>query len=244
MKLILFADNKVGIEVLNYLLDNFREDLCTVVTIEENEIYRQAKLNGIQAEVFDKNNNHNEFYSKKFELGVLAWWPLIIKDPLINLPKQGFVNFHPSFLPYNRGKHYNFWALVEQCPFGVSLHKVDAGIDTGDIVSQRLISYNWEDSGETLYKKAQTEIVKLFKSTYPSLRKGEIITKAQDLSKGSFRLSYEIDKVSEIKIDATYTARELLNLIRARTFTGHPGCWFEDINGEKYEVRIQIKRKE
>lgn len=244
MKLILFADNKVGLEVLNYFLGNFREDLYTVVTVEENQIYRQAKLNGIQVEVFEKNSNHNEFYNKEFELGVLAWWPQIIKEPLLSLPQKGFINFHPSFLPYNRGKHYNFWALVEQCPFGVSLHKVDAGIDTGDIVSQQLISYNWEDNGETLYKKAQTEIVDLFKSTYPSLRKGEVSSKTQDLSKGSFRLSSEIDKASEIKLDATYTARQLFNVIRARTFTGHPSCWFEDINGEKYEVRIQIKRKE
>lgn len=244
MKLILFADNKVGLEVLNYLLDNFREDLYTVVTVEENHIYKQAKLNDIQVEVFDKNKNHNEFYNKQFELGVLAWWPQIIKEPLLSLPQKGFINFHPSYLPYNRGKHYNFWALVEQCPFGVSLHRVDAGIDTGGIVSQELISYNWEDNGETLYKKAQTKIVELFKSTYPILRKGEIVSKTQDLSKGSFRLSSEIDKASEIKIDATYTARELFNLIRARTFTGHPSCWFEEINGEEYEVRIQIKRKE
>lgn len=244
MKLILFADNKVGLEVLNYFLSNFKEDLHTVVTVEENQIYKQAKLKGIHVEVFDKNNNHNEFYNMNFELGVLAWWPQIIKEPLLSLPKNGFLNFHPSFLPYNRGKHYNFWALVEQCPFGVSLHKVDAGIDTGDIVSQWPISYSWEDNGETLYKIAQTEIVELFKSTYPSLRKGEIVSKTQDLSKGSFRLGSEIDKASEIKIDAIYTARELFNLMRARTFTGHPSCWFEEINGEKYEVRIQIKRKE
>jgi methionyl-tRNA formyltransferase len=244
MKLILFADNKVGSEVLNYFLGHFREDLYTVVTVEENQIYKQAKLNGLQVEVFDKNNNQNEFYNKKFELGVLAWWPQIIKEPLLSLPQKGFINFHPSFLPYNRGKHYNFWALVEQCPFGVSLHKVDAGIDTGGIVSQRLLSYNWEDNGETLYKKAQTEIVELFKSIYPSLRKGEIASISQDLSKGSFRLSSEIDKASEIKIDDTYIARELLNLIRARTFEGHPSCWFEEIDGEKYEVRIQIKRKD
>lgn len=244
MKLILFADNKVGLEVLNYLLDDFREDLCTVVVVEENEIYRQAKLNGVDVEIFHPSNSSNVFYNKEFELGVLAWWPKIVKEPLLSLPRNGFINFHPSLLPYNRGKHYNFWALVEQCPFGVSLHKVDTGIDTGDIVSQREISYNWEDNGETLYKKAQTEIVKLFERTYPSLRKGEVISKTQDLSKGSFRLSSEIDKASEIKIDAIYTARELFNLIRARTFTGHPSCWFEENNGEKYEVRIQIKRKE
>ena len=143
------ADNKVGLEVLNYFLDNFVEDLYTVVTVEENQIYKQSKLTGIQTEVFDKNI-HNEFYNKSLELGILAWWPQIIKEPLLSLPQNGFINFHPSFLPYNRGKLYNFWALVEQCPFGVSLHKVDSGVDTGEIVSQRQISYNWEDNGETL----------------------------------------------------------------------------------------------
>lgn len=244
MKLILFADNKVGLEVLNYLLSDFKEDLHTVVTLEENQIYRHAKLSGLHVEVFDKDYNNNEFYNMNFELGVLAWWPHIIKKPLLSLPKCGFLNFHPSFLPYNRGKHYNFWALVEQCPFGVTLHKVDAGIDSGDIVSQRAISYSWEDNGESLYSKAQIEIVELFKSTYPNLRKGSVNTQTQDLSKGSFHLSSEIDAASKIEIDATYTARELLNLIRARTFTGYPGCWFEEVNGETYEVRIQIKRKE
>lgn len=244
MKLILFADSKVGLEVLNYLLSDFKEDLHSVVTVEENQIYRQAKLSGLCVKVFDKDYNHNEFYNMNFELGVLAWWPHVIKDPLLSLPKSGFLNFHPSFLPYNRGKHYNFWALVEQCPFGVTLHKVDAGIDTGKIVSQRAISYSWEDNGESLYLKAQIEIVELFKSTYPNLRKGSVITQTQDLSKGSFHLSSEIDAASRIEIDATYAARELLNLIRARTYTGYPSCWFEEVDGKKYEVRIQIKRKE
>jgi methionyl-tRNA formyltransferase len=244
MKIILLADNQVGLEVLNYLLENFREDLCAVVTIDKNEIYEQAKISGIHTETFDCRSNYNDFYNKKFDLGILAWWPKIVKDLLLELPENGFINFHPSFLPYNRGKHYNFWALVEQCPFGVSLHKVDKGIDTGDIVTQKLIDYNWEDNGETLYRKALFEIVELFKLSYPNLRKGEYVAKPQDLSKGSFRLSSEIDIASEIKIDGLYKARELLNLIRARTFKGHPACWFEDNHGEKFEVRIQIKRKE
>lgn len=240
MKLILFADNIVGLEIFNYFLTNFAEDVCKVVTVEENDIYRKAKLNDIQVEVFDRNC---EFYNEDYELGILAWWPLIIKEPLLSLPRNGFVNFHPSYLPYNRGKHYNFWALVEQSPFGVTLHKVDAGIDSGDIVSQLPIEYSWEDNGETLYKKAQTKIVELFKSTYPKLRKGEIILKKQDLTKGSFRLSDEIEKASQIKLDVGYKARDLLNLIRARTFSNYPSCWFEEVDGEKYEVRIQIKRK-
>lgn len=244
MKLVLFADNKVGLEVFNYLFENFSEDLAAVVTVENNQIYKEAKSKNIPVKIFDKNQADQNFHENEFELGVLAWWPLIIKEPLLSLPKRGFINFHPSFLPFNRGKHYNFWALVEECPFGVSLHKVDKGIDTGDIISQKLISYDWEDNGETLYKKAQKEIVGLFQSTYPSLRENTLVPLAQDLSKGSFHLSSEIDIASKIEINDKYTARQLFNLIRARTFVGHPSCWFEEADGEKYEVKIQIKRKQ
>src|SRR5205807_7477144 len=39
------------------------------------------------------------------ELGFLAWWPEIIRDPLLTLPRRGWINFHPSYLPFNRGKY-------------------------------------------------------------------------------------------------------------------------------------------
>ena len=242
MKLVLFAHQIVGLEVFNYLVEAFPQDLVGVVTVEENQIYQEAKLKKIPVKIFDKNNQN--FKKNEFELGLLAWWPYIIKEPLLSMPKHGFINFHPSLLPFNRGKHYNFWALVEQSPFGVSLHKIDKGVDTGEIVAQKSIDYDWEDNGETLYYKAQKEIVNLFKSSYPLIRQSQLVTTPQNLSEGSFHLSSEMDLVSKIDIDKSYTAQQLLNLLRARTFQGHPACWFEDIDGQKYEVKIQIKRKQ
>lgn len=243
MKLVLFADNKVGLEIFNYLVSFFPEDLATVVvTSDHSPICIEAISKNIPVEVFNKNQNNFGIQENKYDLGILAWWPNIIKEPILNIAKFGFINFHPSYLPFNRGKHYNFWALVEQCPFGVSLHKVDKGIDTGDIISQQLISYDWEDNGETLYIKAQEEIVGLFKSTYPTIRNGNFDTTPQDLTVGSFHLASELDNASRIYLDEKYSARELLNLLRARTFKGHPSCWFEEIDGQKYEVRVQINK--
>lgn len=242
MKLVLFAHQVVGLEIFNYLVETFPEDLVEIVTVEENHIYQEAKLKKIPVKIFNKENQN--FKKNECELGLLAWWPYIIKEPLLSMPKHGFINFHPSFLPFNRGKHYNFWALEEQSPFGVSLHKVDKGVDTGEIVAQKSIGYDWEDNGETLYYKAQKEIVNLFKSTYPLIQKGEFVTTPQNLSEGTFHLSAEMDLASKIDIDRSYTAQQLFNLLRARTFQGYPACWFEDIDGQKYEVKIQIKRKQ
>ncbi|MCC6952955.1 MAG: formyl transferase, partial [Deltaproteobacteria bacterium] len=164
-----------------------------------------------------------------------------VRAPLMALPSQGFVNTHPSYLPYNRGKHYNFWALVEQCPFGVTLHFIDGGVDTGDIIAQQEIPYSWEDTGESLYRRAQIAMFELFRETYPHLRSGGITRHKQDLSVGTAHKANELENASRIELDRSYPARDLLNRLRARTFSGHPACWFE-VGDEKFEVRIDIRK--
>ncbi len=175
------------------------------------------------------------------DLVVLAWWPHIIKQPLISLPRLGCLNFHPSLLPRNRGKHYNFWSLVEESPFGVTLHFVTEGVDDGDIAFQAAIATTWEDTGKTLYLKAQEEIVALFKRSFPQILTGDIPRVEQQLWQGSFHKAAELEAASQIDLDRKYTARELLNLLRARTFLPHPAAWFVE-GGQKYEVRVQINR--
>jgi methionyl-tRNA formyltransferase len=144
-------------------------------------------------------------------------------------------------LPYNRGKHYNFWAIVEEAPFGVTLHHVDEGVDRGDIAFQARIETGWEDTGETLYRKAQVAIVRLFRDAFDDIVAGRIPRTPQDLGAGSFHLARELEPASRIDLDAPCTARQLLNVLRARTFPPHPAAWFE-AGGEKYEVRVQINR--
>jgi methionyl-tRNA formyltransferase len=244
MNLLLFADGQVGKRVLDYLLGQYLGDLGLVVVTAENAIFEQAGCAGVPVRVFsgsDQLNDLIESESLEFDLGILAWWPTIIKHPLLSLPRLGFINFHPSLLPYNRGKHYNFWAIVEGTPFGVSLHFVDEGVDSGDVVSQRQIPYDWTDSGESLYLKAQEEMVRLFQDTYPVLRSLKIPREAQELSKGSFHKAAELHPASHVYLDKQYTARELLNLLRARTFSGYPACYFED-GGDLYEVTVDIRR--
>lgn len=241
MKLALMADGNVGLGILQYLLDRYPEDICIVVTTEKNEIFNTAKANGIPVRVFESSEQLATELPDGVGLGLLAWWPKIVKSPLLELPKHGFVNTHPSFLPYNRGKHYNFWALVEQSPFGVTLHRVDAGVDTGDIISQQAIAYDWCDNGGSLYFKAQEAMLSLFSQTYPVLRTGRFESKPQNLAAGSFHRACEIENASHIDLDRSYRARDLIDLLRARTFEGYSGCWFEEA-GNRYEISIVVRK--
>lgn len=244
MKLLLLADQKVGFEITRFLVEEYPGDLVMVVTTEKNDIYEFAVSRSTLAYVFETEETLLHAASScSVDLGILAWWPRLIKPPLFRWPRLGFINTHPSFLPHNRGKHYNFWALVEEAPFGVSLHCIDSGIDTGDIVVQKRIDYGWCDNGESLYRKAEDAIIKLFRENYPNWRKGFFQRKPQELSKGSFHSADELEGASRIHLEGNYRGREILNLLRARSFQGHPACWFEE-NGQRYEVRIEIQQVE
>lgn len=246
MKLLLLADQDIGKQVLDYLITHYAEDIGIVVCTGKNDIYQMAVSHALPALVFEDegivlSTVQEQYPEIDFDLGLLAWWPKLVKRPLLDLPKHGFINFHPSYLPYNRGKHYSFWAIVDQAPFGVTLHFADDGIDSGDIIAQQRIDYDWTDTGESLFTKAKQAMLKLFIESYSSIRTLEFNPQVQELAQGSFHSSHEIGEISRIDLDQHYQARYLLNLLRARTFPGRPACYFYD-KGTKYEVRLCITK--
>ena len=111
MKLILFSNDNVGKQALCYLSENFIDDLQLVVTTEKNDIYDEARKKNIRCfSLKDDGDLITEITESKlkFDLGILAWRPKIICSEIMSLAPSGFINFHPSLLPYNRGKNYNF----------------------------------------------------------------------------------------------------------------------------------------
>lgn len=241
-KLIIFAEGDVGLKCVKWIAKNFIDDIGLIISSSKDiqDISSESGIRFLEYQTDDDVIEKVGGGKEVFDLGFLIWWPKIIKKPIIDLAKGGFINTHPSFLPYNRGKHYSFWALIEGCPFGVTLHRVDLGIDTGEIVAQLQIETDWTDSGETLFRKAKLAMYELFTSTFPDLRTGNFSSFPQRGGDGSFHKASEIVAASEIDLDQKYTARDLLNLLRAKTFTGQTGCRFQD-SGKWYEVSVSIK---
>jgi methionyl-tRNA formyltransferase len=253
VKIALFAAQKVGCQIAAFLGELHEELLsCMVLDAHDKSGLNPAIIAGSRLATPDRIFYSDSLYDDHVlsalramspDLAILAWWPYIIQPSVIEIPRLGCLNFHPSYLPYNRGKHYNFWSIVESAPFGVTLHWVDSGIDTGDIAFQSRIETSWEDTGATLYQKAQREIVRLFKEKFPEIKRGQIPRKPQALHEGSFHRSCELEAASRINLDLQYSGRDLLNVLRARTFPPHSGAWFVE-DGKRYEVRIEIRQVE
>jgi methionyl-tRNA formyltransferase len=176
----------------------------------------------------------------KPQLGVLAWWPFLLKGPVVAIPALGWLNLHPGYLPYNRGKHPNFWCLVDETPCGAALHFVDPGVDTGPVIARARIETCWEDTGESVHRKCREQAVQLFKDNFDAVIKGSAKPVPQAMNDGTAHRAADIEPASEIDLDKTYTARHLLNMIRARMFPPHPTASFRD-GGKRYSVQVVIK---
>lgn len=246
MKNLLFVNGNVGNELACWLLTEYKDDVGLICTYDDNLKVVLSKKFSIPIIKYSSENNlirYIERFKMQFSYGFLLWWPTILSKRLLTIPKFGFVNTHPSLLPFNRGKHYNFWAIVEQNPFGVSLHFADTKVDEGDVLFQRHINYGWEDNGQSLHKKAVAETINLFKEKYPLIRENKYKRVPQETDAGSFHLSSEMNVASEIDLEKKYKARDLLNLLRARTFDGYPSCFFKE-NDEKFNVKITIEKSD
>ena len=237
MRNIFLVDGAVGTELLAWLIDHYIDDLALVVHLDENsdveELCSKFQLKHTTIEQLDLVPD------QQFDFGFTIWWPDILPPRILDLATRGFFNTHPSLLPAQRGKGTSFWNIIEESPFGATIHKIGKKIDDGDIVAQVEITKTWEDTGGSLAAKSQLALSDLFKSWYPNSSGNESIQIDNKIVE-TFHLLKEIPSYSSLDLDATMTVRNLLNLLRAKVHEDYPGCTFND-EGKIFEVQIKIK---
>ena len=91
----------------------------------------------------------------------------IVKPDIIRAVQGNIINLHISLLPWNRGSAPNIWSFIDNTPKGVTIHVLDEGLDTGDILLKKEIFFDEET--ETLrssYERLNAEIVKLLQDNW------------------------------------------------------------------------------
>jgi len=174
------------------------------------------------------------------DIGVSALLGYLVPQPVLDLFPAGCLNIHPALLPYNRGAFPNVWSIIDRTPAGATIHYMDAGIDTGDVVAQREVPVEPVDTGETLYRKLERACVELFRETWPLVRAGAAPRRPQAAGQGSQHRLKDIAAVDEVVLDRTYVARDLIDLLRARTFPPHAGAFFRH-EGRKVYLRLHLE---
>lgn len=250
MRILFLGNNWVGWQVARWLQENGEQIVGAVVhpPVRERhaaEIVRSADLEA--ARVFDGSRLRSVEVMKAIgalrpELGVAVFFGYVLSQAFLDLLPLGCVNLHPALLPYNRGAYPNVWSIVEGTPAGVTLHYLDAGVDTGDIIAQRELPSAPTDTGETLYRKLEHASIALFQDRWPLIRSGQAPRIPQTPGSGTSHRTRDVDAIDEIHLDRTYPARKLIDLLRARTFPPHPGAYFRN-DGRKIYLRLHLEEE-
>ena len=101
------------------------------------------------------------------------------------------------------------------------------------------ISINPTGYGKALYLKLEDACIELFKNTWPRICEGHFSKISQRLDVGTYHRTKDVKQIDRIDLDATYTAQNLIDLVRARTFPPYRGAYIET-NGRKIFLRLEL----
>ena len=182
-----FADGIWAHEAMKRILDNPKFKLqfvCGRYDTRDLILKKMTEDNGIDF-LLEKNINCPDFLSKisnyQCDLLVSMSFDQIFKRDIIDLCPQKLINCHAGKLPFYRGRNILNWVLINgEQEFGITVHYVDEGIDTGDIIVQNTYQIGLEDDYGTLLTIAHQECAELLIEAISRIMKNEVERIRQD----------------------------------------------------------------
>jgi methionyl-tRNA formyltransferase len=195
----------------------------------------------------DTNNDQADLASwiqeRRPEVGYCFGWSYLLNSDVLSIPELGFIGFHPTKLPRNRGRHPIIWALtlgLERT--ASSFFFMDEGADTGDLLSQRDVPIHWEDDARSLYDRI-IDVAKDQISTFtPQLAAREYPREPQDDERANY---WRKRSREDGEIDWRMSSISVYNLVRALAHP-YPGAhctvdgaeikiWSVDVVDDEFE---------
>lgn len=199
-------------------------------------VKRTAREFALEIAQPDKIKNNEEFRrqleSLKPDAIIVVGYGRIIPQWMIDLPPLGNINLHASLLPKYRGAAPIQWAVASgDAVTGVTTMRIDAGLDTGDILQQREERIEFDDTAETLAPRLAKTGAELMVETLVGLERGTLQAIPQD--HGLATLAPILTKEDGL-VNFQRSAAEVYN--RLRGFQPWPGA-YTTFRGKQFQIR-------
>lgn len=153
-----------------------------------------------------------ELFSYAADIIVVVAFGQILPKEILEWPKYGCINVHASLLPQYRGAAPIQWAVIDGAQTsGVTIQKMDEGIDTGDIMAQTVVPLDDKETGGSLFEKLAVAGAKLCTDTIRRLEEKTVTYEKQEHEKATYA---KMLKKQSGSIDWTKSAVEIERLIR------------------------------
>lgn len=246
MRILFLGNNWLGWQILQWLVDRGEQIVGLVMHPAEKQKFgdRIIEASGLdnsrilQATQIKTASGRAFLRETSPDIGISVLFDYLLDRTFLDAVPRGVINLHPSYLPFNRGQFPNVWSIVEKTPAGVTLHYIDEDVDTGDIIAQSRVEVEPADTGLTLYRRLELAAIDLFKSAWPRLCTGAADRIPQQGS-GTYHRTRDVQRIDRIDLEKTYPARQLIDILRARTFPPYKGAYFEE-NGRRVYLRLEL----
>ncbi|MFS1537953.1 MAG: bifunctional UDP-4-amino-4-deoxy-L-arabinose formyltransferase/UDP-glucuronic acid oxidase ArnA [Candidatus Phlomobacter fragariae] len=232
MKAIVFAYHDIGCVGLKALQKaGFEIQAVFTHTDDSKENHFFSSVARLAAEmglpVFAPENvNHSLWLERiqKMQPDVIFsfYYRHMLSQELLALSPKGAFNLHGSLLPKYRGRVPINWAILNgKTETGVTLHKMIAKADAGDIIAQKKVSIDAIDTALMLHEKIRQAAEQLLVDTLPLIKMGDYSATPQDESQATY---FGRRRAEDGLIDWSKSANEVNNLVRAVT-EPYPGAF-------------------
>ena len=196
MRIVCIGQAAFGEKVLQKLTER-GEEVVAVYTPQDiagkrnplKELAIQISIPVFQPRSMQVPEIYEEYTRLKPDLNVMAFVTSILPDSILNYPKMGTIQYHPSLLPKHRGGSAINWAIINgETKTGITVFWPDRGVDTGPILLQKEVEISPDDTVGSLYFE------KLFPLGIEALVEGiELIKKgiAPRISQDESQATYE-----------------------------------------------------
>jgi methionyl-tRNA formyltransferase len=162
----------------------------------------------------------------------IVGWSQIARRPVLEATRRGVLGMHPTLLPVGRGRAAVPWAILLGLPeTGVTLFKLDEGVDTGPIVAQVRLPLEAREAASGLYRKVDQAHRQLIAENWNSLAQGRLQPVPQDESKATV---WEGRTPDQGRLDPSMSVLAADRLVRAVT-RPYPGA-FIDVDGRRLRI--------
>ncbi|MFX0580643.1 methionyl-tRNA formyltransferase [Nocardia nepalensis] len=252
MRIVSFGFQTWGRRTLQALIDSEHEVVLAVTHPASADSYKGiwsdsveelAREHGIAVHLTERADAETIDLVKRAEPDVIVVnsWYTWMPAELYNLPPHGTLNLHDSLLPKFTGFSPVLWALISgESETGLTVHRMDEGLDTGDILVQRTLPIGPTDTGTELVLRGMELIPDALREALDALESGTAQWKPQRKSERTY---FHKRSERDSRIDWTWSALDLERFVRAlsepypRAFTYYRGERVEVLEAVVSEAR-------
>jgi methionyl-tRNA formyltransferase len=230
MRIVVNGQQAFGADVLEALLKR-GEDVVAVYCAPDKdgkppdplaEAAREAGIEVRQPDSFETESAAGDLAALEPDLMVMAFVTLFVPEAVLNTPKHGTIQYHPSLLPKHRGPSAINWAIIHgDAKTGVAIFWPDEGLDTGPVLMLKEVEIADDDTlGSLYFDKLFPLGVEAMMESVDLVRDGKAPKLVQDEDEATYE---SWCRREDAEIDWSRPVRDVYNLIRGTN--PRPGAW-------------------